>query len=346
MVPADRPGGHRHRRLLIGPSPAVGLPERHGLGEARPAPRRSTAPASRASPRCRCKDFLWNVWFDGGRYGEFREHLLDLAASPASCTGIAALALVGLVVSIVRWIRVGVLLAPAAPWPWPCCSWSMPEGRLWNARLLPFFYLALCLLAAHRRRRGRPGHRRPSSPTGPSGPSDRRRSPRLAGRRPRRPGHRRPAPRHPASVAAARPRAAEEWMGLETSAGGLATSSATGPGGTTRATSARRPTPSTTASSRRWRTSPPTVDSAAGGPCGVRERPAQRLRHADGADAPAVLDRRLHRVDGGPLLRGVVRPRRTTSSTSGRSRPTARAPSGTCPTAPATTSTSASSSSS
>ena len=33
---------------------------------------------------------------------------------------------------------------------------------------------------------------------------------------------------------------------------------------------------------------------------------ARPVRHADGADAVAVLDRRLHRFDGGPVLRGVV----------------------------------------
>ncbi len=40
------------------------------------------------------------------------------------------------------------------------------------------------------------------------------------------------------------------------------------------------------------------------GHVGVRAR-ARPLRHTDGADAAAVLDRRLHRLDGGPLLRGV-----------------------------------------
>ena len=38
---------------------------------------------------------------------------------------------------------------------------------------------------------------------------------------------------------------------------------------------------------------------------GVR-RPARRLRHADGADVDPALHRRLHRLDGGALLRGVV----------------------------------------
>ena len=46
----------------------------------------------------------------------------------------------------------------------------------------------------------------------------------------------------------------------------------------------------------------------------VGEQRGQRpVRHDDGADAAAALDRRLHRVDGGPLLRGVRAPRRTTS---------------------------------
>ena len=39
-------------------------------------------------------------------------------------------------------------------------------------------------------------------------------------------------------------------------------------------------------------------------PLGVR-LPPRPLRHPDGPDAPALLDRRLHRVDGGPLLRVV-----------------------------------------
>ena len=49
---------------------------------------------------------------------------------------------------------------------------------------------------------------------------------------------------------------------------------------------------------------------------GERRRELDQLRHADGADAAAVLDRRLHRLDGGPVLRGLGAPRRTTSSTS------------------------------
>ena len=60
---------------------------------------------------------------------------------------VLALALVGLVLSVafrvkVGWILAGfVLLAGAA-------FVVMPQSRLWNARLLPFYYLALYLLAA------------------------------------------------------------------------------------------------------------------------------------------------------------------------------------------------------
>ena len=49
------------------------------------------------------------------------------------------------------------------------------------------------------------------------------------------------------------------------------------------------------------------IGKAAGlrpGHVGVLRLPEQ-LRHADGAHAAAVLDQRLHRLDGGPVLRGV-----------------------------------------
>ena len=77
------------------------------------------------------------------------------------------------------------------------------------------------------------------------------------------------------------------------------------------------------------------------GVLGVREG-AQPLRHADGADAAAVLDRRLHRLDGGPVLRGVGH-HAVPLPQPGRAVARRRAPpSATCPTA-ASTSTRASS---
>ncbi len=57
------------------------------------------------------------------------------------------LAVVGLVLSIVRRVELGVILAGtgaimAAGFVW------FPDGRLWNARILPFYYLCVGLLAA------------------------------------------------------------------------------------------------------------------------------------------------------------------------------------------------------
>ena len=68
------------------------------------------------------------------------------------------------------------------------------------------------------------------------------------------------------------------------------------------------------------------------GHVGVR-RPARQLRHADGADAAAVLDRRLHRLDGGPLLRGVGHHAVPLPQPVRAVRQAARARSATCPTA-------------
>jgi hypothetical protein len=67
--------------------------------------------------------------------------------APKSLYWILALALVGLVVSIVLQIRFGWFLAITAllmAVGFIIC----PEARLWNARILPFYYLCLCLLAA------------------------------------------------------------------------------------------------------------------------------------------------------------------------------------------------------
>ena len=64
-----------------------------------------------------------------------------------------------------------------------------------------------------------------------------------------------------------------------------------------------RSTPSTTTSCRRW----PSIGETNGlRPGDVGEQRGQRpVRHDDGADAAAALDRRLHRLDGGAVLRGV-----------------------------------------
>ncbi len=60
---------------------------------------------------------------------------------------VAVLAAVGLVVSIVMRVRVGLFLAVIAL-SFAAAFVLVPQGRLWNARLLPFWLLCLFLLAA------------------------------------------------------------------------------------------------------------------------------------------------------------------------------------------------------
>ena len=60
---------------------------------------------------------------------------------------VLVLAAVGLLLSLVARRRVGVFLAATAVVA-ALGFWLAPEGRLWNARLTPFYYLCLYLLAA------------------------------------------------------------------------------------------------------------------------------------------------------------------------------------------------------
>ncbi len=75
-----------------------------------------------------------------------------------------------------------------------------------------------------------------------------------------------------------------------------------GPGTTCSATRVARSTPSTTNWSPRWATS--ATNGLRPGAVGEQQR-QRRVRHHDGADAASALDRRMHRLDGGPVLRGV-----------------------------------------
>ena len=79
--------------------------------------------------------------------GSFRDQILHTYLAPKSLQWLIALALVGLVVSFVLRIRAGLwfgLLAVLMAFAFI----AAPESRLWNARMLPFYYLMLCLLAA------------------------------------------------------------------------------------------------------------------------------------------------------------------------------------------------------
>lgn len=60
---------------------------------------------------------------------------------------VVGLAVVGAVLSMVNRRRLGVALVLVAIVA-ALGVWGMPQGRLWNARLTPFYYLALYLLAA------------------------------------------------------------------------------------------------------------------------------------------------------------------------------------------------------
>ena len=67
--------------------------------------------------------------------------------SPTDVRWVLALAVMGLVLSIAFRVRVGLVLAGCAA-AMAVAFVLLPEGRLWNARLLPFYYLCLYLLAA------------------------------------------------------------------------------------------------------------------------------------------------------------------------------------------------------
>ena len=66
---------------------------------------------------------------------------------PPGMRWLLVVALLGVVVSILRRYSVGLVLAFAWVSVMAAFSW-MPQARLWNARLLPFMYLSVSLLAA------------------------------------------------------------------------------------------------------------------------------------------------------------------------------------------------------
>jgi hypothetical protein len=77
----------------------------------------------------------------------FRNQIFHDYLAPQSLQWVLALAIVGLVVSLVLRIRAGMWLGLVA-FLMAVAFVIAPESRLWNARLLPFYYLMLCLLAA------------------------------------------------------------------------------------------------------------------------------------------------------------------------------------------------------
>jgi hypothetical protein len=74
------------------------------------------------------------------------EHLVPSKTPDVDLRWVLALALVGGVVSLVLRIRAGVFLL-LSTLVFGVAFIVMPEGRLWNGRLLPFYYLTAMLLA-------------------------------------------------------------------------------------------------------------------------------------------------------------------------------------------------------
>lgn len=66
---------------------------------------------------------------------------------PPGLRWLMVVAVIGLVLSILRRYSVGMVLGLAWAAVWVAFSF-MPQARLWNARLLPFMYLSVALLAA------------------------------------------------------------------------------------------------------------------------------------------------------------------------------------------------------
>jgi hypothetical protein len=89
-------------------------------------------------------DFLFRFWFDPSREA-LRSSLKDVLL-PTQLYWVFGLALAGALAAIILRIRLGVLLAAAAA-ATVVLFIVTPQGRLWNARLLPLLLLCVCLLA-------------------------------------------------------------------------------------------------------------------------------------------------------------------------------------------------------
>ena len=86
--------------------------------------------------------FTWN----GDTYWKYLVPRTS-AGSPSDLRWVLALACMGLVLSVAAKLRAGLVLAALAV-SMALAFVFLPEARLWNARLLPFYYLCLYLLAA------------------------------------------------------------------------------------------------------------------------------------------------------------------------------------------------------
>jgi hypothetical protein len=74
------------------------------------------------------------------------QHLLPSETPDVDLRWAFALAAVGLGLSLALWLRAGIFLGMVSV-ATGMAFWLLPQGRLWNARVLPFYYLAVILLA-------------------------------------------------------------------------------------------------------------------------------------------------------------------------------------------------------
>ncbi len=81
------------------------------------------------------------------RFDEWRQHLMPYATPDVDLRWVFGLALLGVGLSIALRLRVGIFLT-LTTLAVAIAFVVVPEGRLWNGRLLPFYYLTTMFLAA------------------------------------------------------------------------------------------------------------------------------------------------------------------------------------------------------
>ena len=81
------------------------------------------------------------------RFAEWMQHLLPSETPDVNLTWVFGLALVGAALTIAMRMRLGIFLTLTTV-AVAVAFVVIPEGRLWNGRLLPFYYLTAMLLAA------------------------------------------------------------------------------------------------------------------------------------------------------------------------------------------------------
>ena len=240
----------------------------------------------------------------------------------------------GAAASVLLQRRIGIFLTVMAVGSGVAFVWA-PQSRLWNARLLPFWFLCLYLLAGvvvSELGLGSP----PSRPTQSQAAADAASGPRRSWPRPAVAMVFVGLPLRSLPGGGLRPDGPYHWPAHSRISFSTRDSSFIPDWAKLELHRLRAQGVLSRVPRRRRHHEPGRQDERVrSGDVGVREG-RRSLRHADGAHAPAVLDPRLHRLDGGPLLRvggldAVPLPQPVRAVAGAR-----RARSATCPTAPST----------